>query len=116
LLKPLKNAGLRLYFLSNFPQDLFLILSNRHQFFKLFSGGVVSSAEQMLKPQPEIYNLLISRYSLTPDETLFIDDLLPNITGAQSVGLKTIHLTRHDELDHKLTELFPELSFAGSQS
>ncbi|MBE0676889.1 MAG: HAD family phosphatase [Bacteroidales bacterium] len=111
LLKTLKKEGFRLYYLSNFPQDMFSLLSRKHHFFSMFDGGVVSSAEKMLKPQPEIYELLLERYSLEKKETIFIDDLLPNILGAESVGLTTIHLTRHDELHGKLAELLPEVVF-----
>jgi putative hydrolase of the HAD superfamily len=111
LLKTLKREGFGLYFLSNFPEDMFAVLSKRYNFFLLFDGGVVSSAEKMLKPQPEIYELLLKRYSLETKETIFIDDLLPNILGAESVGLSTIHLARHDDLHRKLAELFPEVVF-----
>lgn len=107
LLKSLKNAGIDLYFLSNFPEDMFELLSSKHDFFGEFSGGVVSSAEKLLKPQPEIYQLLIERYGLSPEETLFIDDLLPNIEGAAAAGFRTLHLEDHRNLGRELASLFP---------
>jgi HAD superfamily hydrolase (TIGR01509 family) len=44
------------------------------------------------KPEKEAYQIIIDENGLHPAETLFIDDTLPNIEGAQAVGLQTIHL------------------------
>lgn len=44
------------------------------------------------KPDKEAYQLVLDENGLNPAETLFIDDTLPNIEGAQAVGLQTIHL------------------------
>jgi HAD superfamily hydrolase (TIGR01509 family) len=88
---------------------MFELLSTKHEFFREFSGGVVSSAEKLLKPQPEIYQVLIERYGLNPKETLFIDDLLPNIEGAAAAGFQTLHLEDHRNLRSELAALFPDL-------
>ena len=47
----------------------------------------------MIKPDPAIYELAISRFNLIPEETLFIDDRLDNIEAAQNLNFQTIHLT-----------------------
>jgi glucose-1-phosphatase len=47
----------------------------------------------MRKPETEIYTYVIEANNLIPERTLFIDDMEQNIIGAQSVGLKTVHLT-----------------------
>lgn len=44
------------------------------------------------KPNKEAYQLVIDENGLNPAETVFIDDTLPNIAGAEVVGLQTIHL------------------------
>jgi len=98
LLKSLKKRGYTLFYLSNFPEDMFGVLTAKHGFFKWFDGGVVSSAEKLLKPSPEIFRILVSRYNINPSETLFIDDLLPNIEGAASEGFITLHLPDHTQL------------------
>ena len=52
----------------------------------------------MRKPNPDIYQKVIALHELNPDKTLFIDDMEPNIVGANNVGLKTLHLTNQDYL------------------
>ena len=47
----------------------------------------------MIKPDPAIYKLAISRFDLIPEETLFIDDRFDNIEAAQKLNFQTIHLT-----------------------
>lgn len=44
------------------------------------------------KPDKESYLMVMEENGLLPEETLFIDDTLPNIEGAKAVGLQTIHL------------------------
>jgi epoxide hydrolase-like predicted phosphatase len=56
----------------------------------------------MRKPDKEIFAHIIDENKLTPEETLFIDDMDFNISGAESVGLKTLHLTDQNYL----SELF----------
>lgn len=105
LLEGLKKRGFGLFFLSNFPEDMFRLLYSQNDFFRLFDGGVVSSAEKILKPQPEIYRLLVKRYGIDPSETLFIDDLLPNIEAAAAEGFVTLHLTDHSMLKSRLESI-----------
>jgi len=107
LLKSLKKGGLRLYFLSNFPVDMFAILVEKYDFFGQFDGGVYSAAVKVLKPDPEIFRILIRKYNLAPDECLFIDDLNQNIRAAESEGFMTLHLTSHDILEEELRSLIP---------
>ena len=93
-----------LYILSNFHKDSFETISSRHDFFNCFDGGIVSAFHNCIKPDEEIYRLLIEKYDLNPDETLFIDDLEKNILKAQEIGIKIIHLTDYTELEDKLKE------------
>ena len=44
------------------------------------------------KPDSASYQLVLDENGLVPEETLFIDDTLPNIEGAKIVRLQTIHL------------------------
>lgn len=45
------------------------------------------------KPHAAAYEFVLRQNDLRPEETLFIDDTLPNIIGAQAVGIQTVHLT-----------------------
>lgn len=44
------------------------------------------------KPYPISFTTLLEREQLSPAETLFIDDTIGNIEGAQRAGLQTLHL------------------------
>ncbi len=44
------------------------------------------------KPAKEAYEIVLKENDLSPSGTLFIDDSLKNIEGAQALGLQTIYL------------------------
>ncbi len=113
LLKPLKKAGYRLFYLTNFPEDMFSLLSKTHRVFSLFEGGVVSSHVKLLKPEAAIYTHLTDKHGIEPSESLFIDDLQRNIDGAARLGFETLHLPDHRKLKQKLQSLFPSV-FSGA--
>ena len=79
----LKSNGYKTYILSNAPLDLPDYLS-KHDLDKYFIGKVISAEEKMTKPNKEIYELLLNRFSLNPEECLFLDDKTENIQGAIS--------------------------------
>jgi putative hydrolase of the HAD superfamily len=44
------------------------------------------------KPNADIFEQVLSENSLMPNETLFLDDNLPNIEGARKLGIQTVHV------------------------
>lgn len=103
ILKRLKEMGkYKIYALSNWSHESYPLMEERYDFLKLFDGKVISGYEKIMKPDPEIYRRLLDRFSLEGDEAVFIDDSLPNILGAQKVGLHTIHFTSPEDLEKKL--------------
>ena len=52
----------------------------------------------MRKPDSEVFEYVLKECGFVASETLFIDDTLANIKGAQGVGIQTIHLTKPSEL------------------
>lgn len=90
LLPELKKRGFRLYYLSNFPLDIFGEVSTGYYFFKYFDGGLISAEAKFSKPDIGIYNILLEKYSLLPNECLFIDDIEVNVKAAESLGMKGI--------------------------
>lgn len=102
VLKLLKAANYKVYFLSNFHRLAFKNINERYDFFKLFNGGVVSYEEKLLKPEQGIYARLIEKYELKPEECIFIDDVQANIEGAKKVNFKTILFKNPKDLVEKL--------------
>jgi len=88
LLPELKKEGFRLYFLSNFPLDIFDEVRNTFDFFQNFDGGLISARAGFVKPDSRIYKKLVDMYSIIPEESLFIDDLEANVKAAVSFGMK----------------------------
>lgn len=87
LLPGLKKQGYRLYFLSNFPMDLFEEVKTGYYFFKYFDGGVISAEAKSSKPDRRIYEILMEKYNLVPNQCLFIDDLEVNVKAAEASGM-----------------------------
>ncbi len=91
LLRSLKRAGLPIYAITNFPREKYRQASSMWPFLTLFDGVVVSGEEGMIKPEPEIYRLLLDRYRLKAEDCLFIDDSHDNIVAARGIGMHGHH-------------------------
>ena len=87
LIKDLLDAGVSLYILSNVGYT-FHKFSYKIPCYDQFSGVVLSCEEKLCKPEPALFQRVCDRYSLVPEETLFVDDSAPNIEGAESIGLQ----------------------------
>ncbi len=88
LLPALRKQGYRLYYLSNFPLDVFEEIKNDYFFFRHFDGGIISAEVKLSKPDIRIYEYLIRHYGLNPDESLYIDDIEENVRAAEATGMK----------------------------
>ena len=88
LLPELKKRGFRLYYLSNFPIDIFQTIRSDNDFFNYFDGGLISAEVRYSKPDKRIYEILMEKYSLIPGECLFIDDLEVNVRAAKETGME----------------------------
>jgi glucose-1-phosphatase len=98
LLPALKKSGFKLYFLSNFPGDIFDEVFDRNPFFGLFDGGYISAWIKIAKPDRRIFEILLETYSLIPEECLFIDDDESNVQAAGLVGMSSVCLTDPGDL------------------
>lgn len=103
IFRQLKESGkYRLYALTNWQADLFNIALVRYDFLHWFDGRVVSGEERTRKPFPEFYNILLNRYNIRPEEALFIDDNLRNVSAAEKLGLTSIHFSDAAQLRQQL--------------
>jgi FMN phosphatase YigB (HAD superfamily) len=99
LLKRLKNKY-RLFLLSNtneihLPAVITMIdgLHGQGIMGNLFEKEYYSCKMGMRKPDAEIFEYVTNENSLIPSSTLFIDDSIQNIKGADSVSMQTLHCT-----------------------
>jgi 2-haloacid dehalogenase len=88
-----KELNYPCYILSNWSAETYEGMEDQYPFLKEFDGKIISGRDCLIKPDPAIYELAISRFDLIPEETLFIDDRLDNIEAAQKLNFQTIHLT-----------------------
>ena len=86
LIEELKAKGYGIYLLSNasFRQHEYW---PRIEASRFFDGTLISADEGVMKPQPEIYRLILERFNLKAEECFFIDDVPANIEGALYCGI-----------------------------
>ena len=85
LVRSLRKAGYGIYLLSNASVA-------QHDYWpdipvsRYFDGKLISCDVGVVKPSREIYRLFTDRFSLKPEECLFIDDAPANVAGAIACG------------------------------
>jgi 2-haloacid dehalogenase len=105
LVYKLKRAKYPLYLLSNFSSEKFSLMQQRHDYLKLFDDIIISGEHNLVKPDPAIYYLTLKRIKRPAHECVFIDDSLPNIETARSLGFETIHFQSPLQLEADLQRL-----------
>jgi len=105
ILAELRERGTPLYFLSNYSAETYPLALGRYDFLSWFAGGIVSGEHGVVKPDPAIYELLLSRFEIDPQRAVFIDDVVVNAEAARPFGIHGIHFTSPDTLRAELTEL-----------
>jgi FMN phosphatase YigB (HAD superfamily) len=105
LLPLLKKRGFNLYYLSNFPMDIFPQVLRIHDFFRHFDGGFISAEVRLSKPDTRIYKAFLDKYQLKSEETLFIDDLDINVQGARESGITSIYLDNPEKLSEYIENI-----------
>jgi len=105
ILRELKSNDYRIYFLSNFIKEAFDYVQNHYEFFTLIDGKVISSEIKYVKPEVKIYQFLLEKYSLNPEQCIFIDDVESNLPQAHYLKMKTIHYLKDTDLRSELRKL-----------
>lgn len=92
-----------LYGLTNWSAETFPYALENYDFFRLFEGKiVVSGTEKLIKPDKEIFELLLNRYNLKSEDSVFIDDNVKNIATAKNLGFETVHIQPETDLGAEL--------------
>lgn len=90
LIQDLKSKGVGVYGLTNWPAETFTEARRRFRTLASIDNYVVSSSVKLAKPEPAIYQLLLSKYNLNPEECVFIDDRKDNVDAAKALGMSGI--------------------------
>ncbi len=105
LIKSLRDRGFKIYALSNISE---LLMNYVLKFFEAdslsaddyFDKMFLSYQMGVMKPDPKIYELLISQSGIDPSQTLFIDDAEKNITAAREFGLQVYLASAKEDFSH----------------
>lgn len=87
--KTVRDKGYNVYVLSN-ACNKFYEYFPRYFDLEFFDGVVVSSDIHMIKPDVRIYEYLLKKYNLKPEECLFIDDREENVEGALKAHMNSV--------------------------
>lgn len=101
-IRSLKHRGYKLYLLTNITEESYNYINNVIDINKIFEGGIFSYQEHLVKPNPDIYKLIIDRFKLNKEETIFFDDKEVNITAAYNEGIKGIIFNSIDDIKNNL--------------
>lgn len=85
-----RSLGYRLYYLSNYSRELYQKTRDKLRFLDTFDGGIFSYEVKCIKPDENIYRLLLERYSICPGEAVFYDDRPENVETALRLGINGI--------------------------
>lgn len=87
-MKECAEKGHPVYILSNWDVASFEIIKEQYpDLLSCVSHVVLSGDCGYCKPDPQIYDYILNRYNLTPQDCFFIDDIPANIQAAQKAGI-----------------------------
>jgi len=105
IMRNLKHNGYRVFALSNFIKESYEFVIKKFDFFSLFDGQVISWKEKVIKPDMEIYKIILDRYNLPSRKCVFLDDHSSFLVSAQQLGMYTILITKNTDLRAELRNL-----------
>ncbi len=111
LLKKIKAKGYKIYLLSNINvvhlRDFYAIVEKQNgislgEFDAIFEQVFYSHLIGRRKPAASTYTWVLQQANIAATETIFIDDNLPNIKGAQAAGLAAYRQPANGDLQKTL--------------
>lgn len=98
----LKDKGYNLYILSNVTKDTYEYVNDTININKIFNGEVCSYQEGLIKPDKKIFELIVKKYNLNKEETIFFDDKKGNIDASNEFGIKGILFKTIEDIENNL--------------
>ena len=90
VIKLCKSKGYGVYLLSNISK----FFANHYKeipILQLVDGFVFSATAGCVKPSEQIFEHITNKFNLTPSQTLFVDDNITNVKGADKFGIIAYH-------------------------
>jgi putative hydrolase of the HAD superfamily len=97
-----KQRGLLTAILSNMGDAVLASVEREFDWIRSFDLLVWSCEVGLVKPDPAIYRHMLAELGTRPEETLFIDDKLPNVEAARALKIQTIEFSSVERLREDL--------------
>lgn len=94
----LRAAGKRVAMLSNMPRDLGEALQSKTDRLHVFDHVTLSYEVRSVKPEAAIYEHCLAGIGTAPERTIFFDDRIANVQGAEQLGIRAIEFLNRDDV------------------
>ena len=111
LMRELKASGLKMAMLTNNVREWEPLWRSMLPVDEIFEEIVDSAFVGCRKPEARIYELTLERIGMPAEACLFIDDLRPNIEGAEAAGMTAVHFRDNEQA---IGEIRAALGLAGA--
>ncbi len=98
----LRERGTKTAYISNSPEDRTIYLDRKFGFLSMFDFGLCSFEAHAWKPEKEICQKFLQKFSLRPNQVIYIDDKNDNLGPAAGLGMKTILFRNIRQLEEDL--------------
>ena len=100
-----KAAGYKVYILSNFSEFGYNRAKPGFTFLPYTDGALISYEVRLIKPDLAIYAALCERFSITPENAVFLDDRPENTEAARAFGMHAVTVESKAQADSALHAL-----------
>lgn len=104
ILRKLRAGGMPVFALSNFGDESFMMAEKHHPELAEFDRRYISGQLGVIKPDPEIYQIVERDSGLSGGALFFIDDRADNIAAAADRGWQTHQFAGADGLEVALRD------------
>lgn len=101
----LKQKDFKLAILSGHIKEWITYLNEKYDFEKYFDYCLYSYQTGFNKPDKRMYEKIIEKLQVKPEESIFIDDVQKFLEPAKEMGIKVIHFRSAEQLLEDLEKL-----------
>jgi putative hydrolase of the HAD superfamily len=113
LMRELQASGLKMAMLTNNVREWEPLWRSMLPVDEIFEEVVDSAFVGCRKPEPRIYELTLERIGMPAEACLFIDDLPPNVEGAEAAGMKAVRFRDNEQAIAEIRAALGQPSAAG---
>lgn len=95
----------KVYYLSDNAKEIALGVEEKSNLSEWFHGGVYAWEAGIKKPSLGIYQLILKKFQLQPDEVIYVDDKESNLEPAKQLGMQTILFASSEDLRQQLINM-----------